>query len=324
MFYDRKIKYVDVYEKEERMQNAGFLKLEAKGETAGLKLQVFGLRNTDTYSCPVVLLGAGKEAVLGEIQLEKGKGNAEFLQLDVKDMGGGVSYEEAEEIRIRPGGRRLLRCLIKEQEWKQEKLLPQIPVKKEEKSEAELLKEAFLEEKRLRGQVSLEAPQKEEERPSGGTQEQSVEVPQSMETPRGMEVPQSVEAPQIVEAPRSVTSKRVVDKWQQLLAIYPHIRPFEDMREYLMIKPQDFVILSQKYFSLSTNSFLLHGYYNYEHLIMTRQQRKEEEGFYIGVPGNFYDKEKQVAIMFGFECFEGKREPARSGDFGYYLIPVEI
>ena len=39
---------------------------------------------------------------------------------------------------------------------------------------------------------------------------------------------------------------------------------------------------------------------------------------------NFYEREKQVARMFGFESFEGAREPAWEGDFGYYLISVEL
>ena len=72
------------------------------------------------------------------------------------------------------------------------------------------------------------------------------------------------------------------------------------------------------------NSFLLHGYYNYKHLILTKEMVRGQEQYYIGAPGNFYTKEKQVAILFGFESFEGKVEPAQNGDFGYYMIPVEI
>ena len=55
-----------------------------------------------------------------------------------------------------------------------------------------------------------------------------------------------------------------------------------------------------------------------------RQEVSEEVKYYIGVPGNFYEREKQVARMFGFESFEGTREPAWEGDFGYYLIAVEL
>lgn len=114
------------------------------------------------------------------------------------------------------------------------------------------------------------------------------------------------------------------DKWKQLWAIYPHISPFQDEREYLSVGPNDFVILPQKYYKLANNSFLLHGYHNYKHLILKKTEYRGENKYYIGVPGNFYEREKQVAVMFGFESFECPEEPAHTGDYGYYLMKVEL
>lgn len=114
------------------------------------------------------------------------------------------------------------------------------------------------------------------------------------------------------------------DKWKQLSFLYPHISPFHDERDYLSVGPGDFVVLQRGYHKLVNNSFLLHGYYNYEHLILARMTKRGEEHYYVGVPGNFYEREKQVAVMFGFESFECKKEPAQTGDFGYYMIRVEI
>ena len=114
------------------------------------------------------------------------------------------------------------------------------------------------------------------------------------------------------------------NKWQQLSSIYPHIKPFHDDRDYISIGPADFVVLPEKYYRTVNNSFLLHGYYNYEHLILAKMQRRGETVYYIGVPGNFYEREKQVAIMFGFESFECMEEPAKQGDFGYYMMRLEL
>ncbi len=114
------------------------------------------------------------------------------------------------------------------------------------------------------------------------------------------------------------------DKWQQLQKIYPHIRPFQDEREYLSLRPEDFVILHSSAYQLVQNSFLLHGYFNYDHLILTQVSQRKGNQFYIGVPGNFYEKEKQVAIMYGFGSFECRQEPAQEGDFGYYMIKVDL
>lgn len=114
------------------------------------------------------------------------------------------------------------------------------------------------------------------------------------------------------------------EKWDRLMELYPGIEPFGDERSYLSIGPQDFVILPEDQYRLINNSFLLHGYYNYGHMILTKVRRQEEDCFYVGVPGNYYEKERQAAIYFGFESFEGRREPVRPGDYGYYMIRVRL
>ena len=128
---------------------------------------------------------------------------------------------------------------------------------------------------------------------------------------------------------RPVTAYAYVDalkpgKWEQLRAIYPPISPFGDSRKYLQISPGDFVILKDRSYRMVNNSFLLHGYFTYKHLILHRMNRKGETVYYVGVPGSYYNKEKEVAILFGFESFEGATEPAREGDFGYYMMRVEL
>lgn len=114
------------------------------------------------------------------------------------------------------------------------------------------------------------------------------------------------------------------DKWEQLSKQYPHIHPFGDAREYLSITPRDFIILSRKYQNLVQNSFLLHGYYNYGHVILTKIKERDGESFYLGVPGVYFTREKQAALMFGFEGFEAGTEQAVDGGFGYYMKQVDI
>lgn len=113
-------------------------------------------------------------------------------------------------------------------------------------------------------------------------------------------------------------------KWEQLRAIYPKVAPFGDKRRYLQITPGDFVILKEKSYRMVNNSFLLHGYFTYKHLILHKEERRGETVYFVGVPGQFYDQEKEVAILFGFESFEGRTEPAKEGDFGYYMMRVEL
>lgn len=114
------------------------------------------------------------------------------------------------------------------------------------------------------------------------------------------------------------------NKWKQLESIYSKVHPFGDNREYLSIEPKDFIVLTREYRQLVNNSFLLHGYYNYHHILLGRIRKSGEELYYLGVPGVFYEREKMVAVMFGFESFECVKEPAQAGEFGYYMKKVEI
>lgn len=64
------------------------------------------------------------------------------------------------------------------------------------------------------------------------------------------------------------------------------------------------------------NSFLLHGYYNYGHLVLDDRNGESR----LGVPGNYYEREQMVATMFGFPDFEpAGREKIQTGTFGYYF-----
>lgn len=110
------------------------------------------------------------------------------------------------------------------------------------------------------------------------------------------------------------------DKWEQLLTLYEKIHPYGDERVCVKLEPKDFVILRAKYQHLVNNSFLLHGFYNYRYVILG----KEHERYYLGVPGVFYEREKMVAQMFGFEAFECPDGEVKTGGFGYYLREVEL
>ena len=50
---------------------------------------------------------------------------------------------------------------------------------------------------------------------------------------------------------------------------------------------------------LANNSFLVHGYHNYHHLIIM----EDEEGFWLGVPGIYHEREAKAAEAFGFPRF---------------------
>jgi hypothetical protein len=112
------------------------------------------------------------------------------------------------------------------------------------------------------------------------------------------------------------------NKWQQLLKDFPQVHIIDEA-ESVLIKPKDVVVLSGGYHNLSTNSFLLHAYYNYRQLLLFRYLASEE--YYIGVPGIYNERQQRLAMMFGFEAFESLSDNSEPLDtYGYFMKHVEI
>ncbi len=128
----------------------------------------------------------------------------------------------------------------------------------------------------------------------------------------------------LIKPPQKEEFQLYQSKWQQLCAIYPVVHPFGDGRAYLSIEPRDFVILQEQFQPMVQNSFLLHGFYHYRHLLLGRKKQGNYIQYYLGVPGVFYEKEKSAALFYGFESFEGAVTPTPEGSFGYYMKRVQI
>lgn len=106
---------------------------------------------------------------------------------------------------------------------------------------------------------------------------------------------------------------------------YPRIYPFEDNEITLCakIEPKDIGFLPVDAWVLSNNSFLMHGYYCYNHLIFAKMQDRYGIRYILGVPGIYHNRERFMARMFGFECFKSiRKRELRQGDFGYWYIPI--
>lgn len=93
------------------------------------------------------------------------------------------------------------------------------------------------------------------------------------------------------------------------------------------IQRQDLSRLPRREWRLANNSFLLHGFYNYHHLLYI----EEDEQTWIGVPGIFHEKEKMAANAFGFTKFIrptdmdidlSEDEKNTYEDFGYWCRQV--
>lgn len=285
MSYRKQISYLELWENGQRIGSAGYARLESLDRESILRVQLSNV-STVSGSLQLYLQRDPEEELLCEIQVMQGKASCEKKIPKSQREG-----EDILGIRIPLSGNR-----------------------------------------EIVGRFAGARKNPTDKAPESKTSDDEIGISEKIVAAQTTQMPeisrenrrQQVEEPtkSVKEAGNTVHMQDT--KWEQLSSIYPHIHPFRDSREFLSVGPEDFVILQEKYYQMTHNSFLLHGYYNYRHLLLMRQETSGQVKYYIGVPGNFYEREKQVARMFGFESFEGAREPAWDGDFGYYLIAVEL
>ncbi len=350
--YQKEIIYLGLYKDGDRLGSAGFLKVEKRDKDGNLSLVVKNVPHSINGKYSVRYYSGSEWKEADGITVREGGGqwekqepdSLERVRLQIMLPGGylveGISKEAARQA-----------AAVKEEE-KAEQLPDEEPVREQERAEFMGEQSAFAE-----SAAESAAPRQESaaivklaaeptatepivpERSASVTSivrapeqqnaaEPSVLQPEPPKVERIVvqkqggrvrgDVAEQTQKPLMVDA--LVIEGLKEDKWEQILDTYDNIHPYGDERVYVKLEPKDFIIMSGKYQHLVNNSFLLHGFYNYRHVILG----KEGEVYYMGVPGVFYEREKMVALMFGFEAFECESGESKTGEFGYYLRKVEL
>ncbi len=344
--YQKEIIYMGLFRHGMKEGNAGYLKAAQNGDAFRLELQVKNLPGAITGSFPIRLQSetGWREADMLVIKEGNGKWNGsaaeqilrvEIILSDAKRIKGESRFAAAEK-----AGENVLKSPEK----------PQPPVEKQEEEETAERRAAWsfvkqaepkpterndiqsIARQREPGRteqsgIPSDARQREPERPERSIipsdARQREPEQNSIQSIARQREPESMKQSGFIQAEhtpgRPEHTPLYENKWEQLLTTYERIHPYGDNRIYVKLEPKDFIVLRENYQHLVNNSFLLHGFYNYRYLILGK-----EKDFYLGVPGVFYEREKMVALMFGFEAFECEGGEAEEGKFGYYLRKVEL
>ena len=120
--------------------------------------------------------------------------------------------------------------------------------------------------------------------------------------------------------------KEYVDAYEKMLSEYPKL-PMYQATEFCdcgRIHPRDIGKLDIRNWKLGVNSFLTHGYYTYQYLLLGKLRFDGgSDRAIIGVPGVFSNREKYLANMFGFEQFIPiKKTGVKTGEFGYWIVEI--
>ncbi len=83
--------------------------------------------------------------------------------------------------------------------------------------------------------------------------------------------------------------------------------------EYIKVCLEDLQKLDGKQGQLVSNSFLLHGFYQYQYIILGKMKQEKEKRYIIGVPGNYHKNERMMADMFGFKKYVKMSEKDQIG-----------
>ena len=316
--FTQKKDYVYVYKGVQKLSEAGLRKLTVMGRKVKVEFLLQDLPAIGGKgSCRLCyLLGGQEKEKSWDIVFVSGGRQMQFLQ----------KLEEAEEIEgivdcriFLPGGKEIRgeADAVTEEKQNVEKVgvkvqIPDIEREKkpESKSEERQIKKSEEWKETKQNPKSEECQMKKSESKS---EERQIKKPES----------DSEVAPGDEERSQETQNKsRVEGKGSRKETEIPknQVLYIQDLTQLLS--------MGEKQRELYYNSFLLHGYYQYRHVVAG-------DGF-IGVPGNFSQREAIAAKMMGFPLFieaenlqhceigeETRTEMPQMGAYGYFLCKVK-
>ena len=141
------------------------------------------------------------------------------------------------------------------------------------------------------------------------------EGPADPEPPGSSEAPDRPDTPAQPDPPDSAVALQQPDT--------PPSSAEPDQPSAKKIGRSDIARLPRKFWPLANNSFLLHGYHNYSHLMLIEEGGRA----WLGVPGIYSPQEARAADLFGFPRFTrsfaafpelAEEERSASSDFGHW------
>ena len=292
----RFVTYIYAYENNNKNQNVGFAKVDIRGDYCQVEIHLKRTGYTNV-KCPVYLFVREDTVIagvkIGEIALVNGCGDF-VRQLNcngvgetpycMKDMKGILIFLDDTVMFASQWDEKA----IYRENFKPYEETKEIPVEQAEDA----------------------AEEPEESGQMEKLQVESVQAQQSGE--------QQTEELQ-PEAQRS--GDMWMDLWEKLNGMYGAKNLFENMPEIsgIHMELKDLRELPKKYWYLGSNSFLLHGFFNYRHLLLGKMENESGRKWFIGVPGIYQNQEKVLAAVFGFPEFRQEKDTGvKTGQFGYW------
>lgn len=301
----RFVTYIYAYENNSKNQNVGFAKVDIRGDYCQVEIHLKRTGYTNV-KCPVYLFVRENETLLGvnigEITLVNGSGD--FVRQLTCDKVAETSYciNDMKGILIF-----LNDTVMFASQW-DEKAIFRESFKRYEESESVPETETAPKQEEVQ-QTGLERMPEMEHYAAVGESIQTESVKSDVE----------IETESVKEMQGAENLWQVL--WEKLMGMYGVETMFENIPQMSGIRMElkDIKELPKKYWYLGSNSFLLHGFFNYRHLLLGRMDDGEKEKWFVGVPGVYQNQEKVLAAIFGFPEFRQEKDTEiKTGQFGYW------
>lgn len=336
--YQRFVSYIYLYDRGIKVKNSGFAKIECKDNILRIKMNLKGVFNNIYEKWTVYLLVEENQEMQGIYTGDlKGKGNSAEFQVvcSAENLNKTTkSFQDVKGLAVISSGNKKyatfwketnitiesFREYTEEKDKNQKRILNFRTEKKQENKYLEAMsveKEAKeKEEKSVKKSEETKVPEKKLEKVLTTEVVDMVEKPEENHSQSNLTIEEAQKIPEFEPEPKIELEVNLNENWNKLIQQYKSLNPFSDQDiECIRIELKDLKILPKSQWGLSSNSFVLHGFYNYQYLILGRIK----ERFIIGVPGIYCNKEKLVAGLFGFNDFRPAQvSEYKTGRFGYW------
>ena len=324
----RFIRYLYEYEGNQKKRNVGFVKVEQDGKETTISVHGKGLcgKNNENISCYLIKL----DSEMGNILFVP----AGEIQIGMISCGGCFCYTEE---------------LIRAGYGKTEQSVGQTCEKKDDICGLGLgdPKEAFyvaLWNEEMYGDLDIARAKVFQEFDSDKTAEESKSIKSidekeaEVETQFGDdEETENLEEEQPEKKEQETVEESSEKKEQETVEELPEKKDLRKddrdidlqnfRRQIMKIQRGEISILPRCEWKLANNNFLLHGYYNYRHLVLIDEGNQLK----LGVPGIYHEREARAAATFGFPEFIAEadvnvtlepQERNENQQFGYWCRQV--
>lgn len=327
--YNRFVSYIYLYENGAKTMNAGFVKVESRNGQCRIALSLKNVY-TGMERCQVYMfIRFGQElrgVYVGDVRIRNHGGEWKFVTDTANIAGSGYRLDQMSGMIIRGDGEKfygtrwdhgdldIRKFLVR---WEENPPEREIVREREPSEEMKISQEGELPEETENTEAEEEIREMVLETEPSGEEAVIQETVESEEKIRDSEI--SGDEGKIVTMEED---KRCMS-FRKILEQCPGMYPFEDdtVDACVRLEPQDIGRMPIDCWAYGSNSFLLHGYYSYRHLILARMKKAEEGGggYILGVPGTRHSREAFMANMFGFRVFKPIREGKEgTSDFGYW------